>query len=73
MTKTTINRTADRKEYGRPTAPVLFPESLRDLEKKGLLKCGKQPLPANFWDLPRPADPQAAVRSTVLREREVGW
>ena len=44
-----------------------------DMEQKGLLKHGKQPLPADFWDLPRPADPQAVVRSTVLRERETGW
>ena len=73
MAKTTVNQTADRKAHGRPIAPAPLPKHLRDLEKKGLLKRGKQPLPADFWGLPRPADPQAAVRSTVLREREAGW
>ncbi len=73
MTKTTVNRTADRKAYDRPIASAPLPEHLQDLEQKGLLKRGKQPLPADFWDLPRPAAPQAAVRLTVLREREAGW
>ena len=65
-------------EHGRPIArllplasPVPLPEHLKGLEEKGLLKRGEKPLP-NFWDLPRPADPQAAVRSAVLREREEG-
>ena len=73
MTKTTVNRIGDRKAYGRPIARAPLPKHLRDMEQKGLLKRGKQPLPADFWDLPRPADPQAAVRLTVLREREAGW
>ncbi len=73
MAKTMAKRTADREAYARPAARVPLPEHLRDMEKKGLLKRGKRPLPADFWDLPRPADPQAAVRSTVLREREADW
>ena len=66
-------------ERGRPIArllpianPLPLPEHLRDLEKKGLLKRGEPSLPADFWDLPRPADPQAVVRATVSREREEG-
>ena len=73
MAKTTVKRRADRGANGRPIARVPLPKHLRDMEKKGLLKRGKQALPADFWDLPRPADPQAAVRLTVLREREAGW
>ena len=73
MAKTAVKRTTDRKAYGRPIARVPLPERLRDMEKKGLLKRGKQPLPDDFWGLLRPVDPQAAVRSTVLREREAGW
>ena len=66
-------------KHGRPIARLLpfassapLPEYLQDLEEKGLLKRGEKPLPKDFWDLPRPADPQAAVRSAVLREREEG-
>ena len=73
MTETTAKQTADRAACDRPIAPVPLPEHLRDMEQKGLVKRGKHPLPADFWDLPRPADPQAAVRLTVLREREAGW
>ena len=64
-------------EHGRPIArllpianPVSLSEHLQDMEKNGLLKRGEQTLPADFWNLPRPADPQGAVRSAVLRERE---
>ena len=67
-------------EQGRPIArllpiarPVPFPEHLKDMEQKDLLKRGERPLPVDFWELPRPADPHAAVRSTVLRDREQGW
>ena len=66
-------------KYGRPIArllplasPVPLPEHL-DLEEKGILKRGERPLPEDFGDLPRPADPQATVRSAVLSEREEGW
>ncbi len=65
-------------EYGRPVASLLplsrtsLPEHLRDMEKTGLVRCRKQALPEDFWDLRRPSDPQATVRSTVVREREEG-
>ena len=51
-------------EHGRPIARLLpiahprsSPEYLKDMEQKGLLKRGAKPLPADFWDLPRPAAP----------------
>ena len=66
-------------EHGRPIARLLpirndvsMSEHLQEMERKGLLKRGEQSLPADFWNLPRPADPQGAVRSTVLDEREEG-
>lgn len=55
-----------------PPSPVSLPEYLQDMEKTGLVKRGKQPLPDDFWDLQRPSDPQAAVRLAVVREREEG-
>jgi prevent-host-death family protein len=67
-------------EHGRPIArllPIAGPpslaEHLNEMEKRGLLRRGQGPLPADFWDLPRPVDANAAVRSTVSREREEGW
>ena len=73
MAKTRVKPRANREAIDRPTLRAPIPERLRDMEQKGLLRRGKQALPADFWDLPRPADPQAAVRLTVLREREAGW
>ena len=64
-------------ERGRPIARLLplastaaLLEHVRDLEAQGLLKRGQKPLPPDFWDLPRPADPQGTVRAAVERERE---
>jgi prevent-host-death family protein len=48
-------------------------ESLRDLERKGLMRVGSGKLPKNFWKLPRGRDPHAAVRKAVAEEREAGW
>ena len=66
-------------ERGRPIARLLplsnstpLPDHLRALEEKGWLKRGEKPLPEDIWDLRRPADPQAAVLSALLREREEG-
>ena len=66
-------------EHGRPiarllplTAPAAIPEHLRELEAQGLVKRGTKPLPANFWDLPRPADPSGSIRAALIREREEG-
>ena len=66
-------------EHGRPiarllplTGPSALPEHLRELEAQRLLKRGTKPLPADFWDLPRPADPKGSVRAALIREREEG-
>lgn len=67
-------------ERGRPIArlsPIAGPSSLAEhlgeMEKKGLLKRPVAPLPADFWDWPRPVDSEAAVRAAVTRERDEGW
>ena len=67
-------------EHGRPVARLLpvtriasLPEHLAEMEKKGLLKRAGKSLPKDFWDLPRPADPNAALRTAVSKEREEGW
>lgn len=67
-------------ERGRPIArlaPVgsgeAGNESLRDLERQGLIRLGSGRLPKGFWELQRPRDPKAAVRKAVAEEREGGW
>lgn len=67
-------------EHGRPiarllpiTGPPSLAEHLNDMEKKGLIRRGQASLPADFWDLPRPVDARAAVRSAISSEREEGW
>jgi hypothetical protein len=30
-------------------------------------------LPPDFWELPRPTDPEGLVRKALLEERESGW
>ena len=67
-------------ERGRPIArllPIAGPSSLaehlNEMERKGLLRRPKAPLPADFWDWPRPVDADATVRAAVSREREEGW
>jgi prevent-host-death family protein len=48
-------------------------ESLRDLERQGLIRVGSGQLPKDFWRLPRPRDPQGLVRRAAAEEREEGW
>ena len=67
-------------ERGRPiarllpiTGPSSLAEHLNEMERKGLLRRPKAPLPADFWDWPRPVDADATVRAAVSREREEGW
>ena len=82
--RTALRRGKERKEaqaaeHGQPRARLFPPRQvslsrhLRDMEKSGLVRRGKRPLPVNFWDLPRPIDPDANIRSMILREREEGW
>jgi prevent-host-death family protein len=46
---------------------------IKEMEDAGLIKSGKGTLPADFWDLPRPADPDGVILKSVLREREESW
>ena len=47
-------------------------ESLRDLERQGLIRLGSGRLPRDFWKLPRPRDPRGAVLKALLEERAAG-
>jgi prevent-host-death family protein len=48
-------------------------ERLTELEERGVLQRKDQPLPAGFWSLPRPQDPEGAVVASLIEEREQGW
>ncbi len=39
------------------------------LEREGTIKRGSGKLPANFWGLPRPEDPDNAVRRAIEEDR----
>jgi len=49
------------------------PESLRDLERRGLVRLGTGRLPRGFWRLPRGRDGKASLQSALCEERERGW
>ena len=57
--------------------PVTYSDSLEvhleELEGKGFLKQGNKSLPADFWDMPRPADPQGLVREAISLDRDENW
>ena len=38
-------------------------------EREGTIKRGSGKLPANFWDLPRPEDPDNSVRRALEEDR----
>ncbi len=66
-------------DRGVPVAqltPVSYPharrEALADLERKGMIRLGRGTLPAEFWRMPRPQDPQGTVLQALLDERREG-
>ena len=51
-----------------PASPLALPESLRELERQGLVKLGTGRLPKSFWSMPRPKDPKGLVMKALLEE-----
>ena len=67
-------------DRGRPIARIVpispsdsIEERMDDLERRGLLKRGTGKLPEDFWEMPRPKDPEGSVRRAISQEREEGW
>jgi prevent-host-death family protein len=61
---------------GRPVARIIplgprehLPEELLELERRGVARVGTGLLSKDFWDLPRPSDPDGRVRAALMRER----
>lgn len=42
---------------------------LMELERRGVIRRGSGSLPSNFWELPRPEDPDGSVRQAVEQDR----
>ena len=67
-------------DHGKPVAilrPVQSqdqgdPDKVMDLVKAGLARPAQQQLPKDFWELPRPQDPQGRTLAALLKEREEG-
>jgi len=64
-------------ERGEPVARIVpvakeGPENIKALEKQGLIRSGSGRLPADFWELARPADKSRAALNALLSERETG-
>ena len=66
-------------DRGRPIARIVpispsdsIEERMDDLERRGLLKRGTGKLPEDFWEMPRPKDPEGLVLKGLLQEREEG-
>jgi prevent-host-death family protein len=67
-------------ERGRPIArivPIRPAEDdedarLAELERKGLLRRGKGPLPESFWERQVPEDPEGLALKGLLADREEG-
>lgn len=45
---------------------------LQELVEKGLIRAGEGPVPDDFFDLPRPDDPEGSVLLALLEERREG-
>jgi prevent-host-death family protein len=63
-----------RKPIARiiPVTPAdSMPDYIREMERQGLIKVyGTGRLPDDFWDLPRPKDPEGLVLKDLLEDRE---
>jgi len=57
---------------GPPASSASLTESLREMERQGLVKIGTGKLPKNFWRMPRPKDPKGLVMKGMLEERAEG-
>lgn len=67
----------DAMERERPSRPqeteaarrIRDEGALMRLEREGAIRRGSGRLPDNFWDLPRPDDPENSVREAIEEDR----
>lgn len=67
---------AMRRELVEPSAETEAAQKIREegdlmhLDSSGVIRRGSGKLPANFWDLPRPDDPEDSVRRALGEDRK---
>ena len=67
-------------DRGKPIAKIVplergeigIPPHLLTLEKAGLVRIGRDNMPAGFWKMPRPKDKKGRALANLLKEREEG-
>ncbi len=65
-------------ERGHPIAMMIplreesLDQEMAELVEAGLARAATRALPADFWTIQRPSDPEASVRAALLEEREEG-
>ena len=55
-----------------PRSTSGVPESVRELERQGLVRIGAGNLPKAFWRMPRAKDPKGLALKALLEERGEG-
>jgi prevent-host-death family protein len=66
-------------EHGRPIARLMplpswdMDAAMEELVRKGLVKPPERPFDEEWWNLPRPEDPEGLVLQALLEERRSGW
>ena len=56
-----------------PIEPAGTEDPLASLERNGLIRRGEQPLDEEFFNRPRPQDPDGSLRAALAEEREGGF
>jgi hypothetical protein len=57
------------ESLGRPQASERAHTELEQLVERGVVRPGRGSLNREFWDLPKPEDPDGAVLEALLEER----
>ncbi len=66
-------------DRGSPVAMLVpldaadIPDEMTELIDEGLVRPPTRTLPRDFWERPRPADRESALRRAVDEERSGGW
>ena len=65
-------------DRGKPIAKIIplnrggdfFPERLKELERRGLLRIGSGQISERFWETPRVADRKSLARKALQKDRK---